>query len=355
MARKRQDPRQSGRLGSGRVTIRDVADRAGVSISTVSHAFSGARPISEATRNRVLAAAEDLGYNPNPSARSLRTGRSGLIGMILRPRDAVHGSTGGTETFNRLSGAVATAVLARGLGLVQVPSGVDPAGAGIPMDGCIVAHPYPSDGVLTDLIRRGVPVVTIDTDANRPDLRWSVNLDYAAPVTQLLEHMRAEGARRVLLLTGTEDNAWRLQAVAAYEQWCQRNQQRCRHLSLYEGEGVEGATELARSLLSDDDRPDAVIAASSRFTAGILAAATQQGVQVPHDLMLAALTDSEHSRSSTPPVTGTDLVMEDVGTRAVELLLSRLDGGGEPPEPLVLQPVVRWRASTARQPAPVPM
>src|SRR5436305_1797030 len=104
-----------------RVTIRDVADAAGVSISTVSHALSGRRPISTATKERVFAAAAELGYGADPHARALRTGRSGLIGLILRPRDAIHGSMAGTETFTRLLGAIATTVLEHKLGLVHVP------------------------------------------------------------------------------------------------------------------------------------------------------------------------------------------------------------------------------------------
>src|SRR3546814_3394174 len=96
-----------------RTTIRDVALRAGVSISTVSHVFSGARPISQATRDRVLVAARALSYYPSATAQSMRHGDTRIIGLALRPRDAISGAPRGTETFGRLIGAAAAHVLER--------------------------------------------------------------------------------------------------------------------------------------------------------------------------------------------------------------------------------------------------
>lgn len=328
------------------VTIRDVASRAGVSISTVSHALSGHRPISPATRARVLAAAAELGYGANPLARSLRTGRSNLIGLILRPRDAVRGSLGGTETFNRLSGAIATAALARGHGLVHVPDILDPAVRAVPMDGCIVAHPYGDDEVVRELLRRGMPVVTVDEDPDRPDFAWSVRLDYVGAVNRLLDRLHAAGARRVMLLTGTEDNAWNRRSRETYLGWARRHRMRPRWAELYEGEGVDGAARFIEPALIEEDRPDAVVAAASRFAAGIVKTADKLGIDIPGELRLASLTDSDYTRANVPPISAIDLNLEQLGLLAVELMLRRLEGRPPPARPIELPPVHHWRRST---------
>lgn len=332
----------------GRVTISEVAAHAGVSISTVSHALSGNRPISATTRARIHESIEALGYDANPSARSLRTGRSGIVGLILRPRDAVHGSLRGTETFTRLSGAVATSVLDRGIGLVHVPDILDPAAARVPMDGCIVAHPYGEDQVLAALRRRGVPVVTIEEDPDHPDFPWAVVLDYPTVLTELLDGIRAHGARRIALITGTEDNAWNRHSRKLYLAWARRHRMRPRQHALYEGVGIDGAEEFVRPLLTEADRPDAIITGPSPFAAGIARVATTLGLDIPGDLMLAAITDSEFSRGSSPPITAVDLSLEELARHAVDLLLDQLAGGAPPERPHVVAPKLLWRGSTAR-------
>lgn len=336
----------SGPAGSEKVTIREVAKRAGVSISTVSHALSGRRPISPATRERVLAAAGELGYGADPRAQSLRTGRSGIVGLILRPRDAIHGSLAGSETFNRLAGAVATTVLEHNMGLVHVPNLLDPAAQRVPMDGCIVAHPYGNDEVLGELLRRNVPVVTVDEDPDRPDFPWSVTLDHRTAVTDLLGKLRAQGARRIMLLTGTEDNAWNRRARQAYLAWAHEHRMRPRHHELYEGAGVDGAVRYLEPILTGKQPPDAVIAAASRFASGVARASEKAGLNIPGDLMLAALTDSEYTRGNNPPITAVDLSLEQLAIRAVGLMLRRLAGEPHPGKPVVVQPELRWRAST---------
>lgn len=330
------------------VTIRDVAERAGVSISTVSHAFSGSRPISRATKERVLSAAAALGYDPNPSARSLRTGRSGIVGLTLRPRYAVAGTPDRAETFNRLVGSVALEMQRRKTGLIHVPDMHDPSVASVPMDGCIVAHPYGDDDVLTEMLRRGTPVVTVEEDPERPDFTWTVRLDYPTVVAALLNQLYEQHAGSVMLLSGTEDNAWNRRARETYLAWCERRGVPPRTGLLSEGHRTEDAAAVIRSLLTDTERPDAIVVATSNFAALVAEVAAAQGLRVPADLMIAALTDSEHARTATPPITAMDLQHEKLAEEATELMLARLSGAEEPPEGLVIQPELRLRASTRR-------
>ncbi|MGP4014826.1 LacI family DNA-binding transcriptional regulator [Saccharopolyspora sp. 5N708] len=341
-----------GRTAKRATTIRDVAERARVSISTVSHAFSGSRPISQATRDRIFRAAAELGYDPNPSARSLRTGRSGIIGLILRPRFALVGTPDRAETFNRLVGSVATEMLRRKVGLIHVPDLHDPSVASVPMDGCIVAHPYGADEVLTELLRRGVPAVTIEEDPERPEFTWAVRLDYATAVSALLDHLRDQGAGDIALLTGTEDNAWNRRTRETYLAWCERHGRTARTEPLSEGLSAEGAAAVIRPLLAGPERPAAVVVATSDFAAITAEVAAAQGLRVPDDLMIAALTDSEHSRLSDPPITAMDLNHEGLAEQAVELMLTRLAGAATPTEAVVVTPALRLRPSTQRTTGP---
>lgn len=334
------------RSSSRRVTIKDVAARAGVSISTVSHVFSGARPISDRTSARVRQAAEDLDYRPDAVARSLRTAQTGIIGFALRPRDAIAGSLRGTQTFARLIGATAAHVLEQGRAMILVPDLLDPQARQVPMDGCILAHPYGNDPVLTHLLQRQVPLVTVDPDPDRPEQPWAVVVDYASAMRTLLAEMREQGANRILLLSGTEDNAWNRHTAQAYTEWAAGHQDVVLHERLYEGEGVAGAARAVSAALASAAPPDGVITAASTFAAGALEAIRSKRLAVPGDVLLAAWTDSEYTRNASPPITALDLNLEEAAGEAVRLLTARLSGSPEPEEPVVVEPKLFWRAST---------
>lgn len=328
-----------------RTTIRDVALSAGVSISTVSHVFSGGRPISPATAERVREAARLLRYQADPSAKSLRTSKAGIIGLIVRPKDAIHGTLRGTETFQRLLGSIATHALEQGRGLIHVPDIFNPTATSVPMDVCIVAHPYHNDTVVTELRARGIPIVMIDADPAHADVPWVVNIDYYSGTAQILEAMRAEGRRRITYVSGTEDNAWNRISANTYVSWCEENGVTPDHLSAYEGTGIEGGMETARELLTRENRPDAILTSPSTFAHGALLVANELSISVPTDLTIAALTDSERTRSSHPPITSLDLRMEDAGAEAVRLAIDLSDGKVAPKQPRIIQPVIRWRES----------
>ncbi|MFI0469478.1 LacI family DNA-binding transcriptional regulator [Saccharopolyspora sp. 5N102] len=237
-----------------------------------------------------------------------------------------------------------------GTGLIHVPDLHDPSVASVPMDGCIIAHPYGSDEVLTELLHRGIPVVTIEEDPERPEFTWAVRLDYTTAVSALLDHLRDQGARDVVLLTGTEDNAWNRRTRETYLAWSQRNGRAARTDLLSEGLNTDDAAAVIRPLLASSERPDAVVVATSDFAAIAAEVAAAQKLRVPQDLMIASLTDSEHSRVSAPPITAMDLNHEGLAERAVELMLSRLAGAETPDEAAVLSPTLRLRQSTQRRP-----
>jgi DNA-binding LacI/PurR family transcriptional regulator len=330
------------------VTIKDVATAAGVSPSTVSHTFSGRRAISEATRKRVLAAADELGYVPNAHARQLRLGRSNMLGLVLRPRYAVAGTPDASETFNRLSGAMATASLRRGLGLVHVP---DISGSGHdlpPMDGCIVAHPYADDRTIDILDNARVPYVLADPDPARRDLPWVVGVDYAAGVRKILELAAGADNRHVVLLPGTERNAWNMDAEQTYRSWCAEVGQEPEVTPMSEGATPADVREKVREVLEERGGAVSLVYGDSSATPDVLSELAELGARVPEDVGLATLTDTVHTRVASPSVTGMDLSHEELAERAVALLSARLAGEGAPGEAQLVEPVVNERASTRR-------
>ncbi|TAJ48311.1 MAG: LacI family transcriptional regulator [Herbiconiux sp.] len=187
-----------------RATLLDVAERAGVSRSTASLAFSGAGPVSEATRERVMAAASDLGYGgPDPRARSLRQGRSGVVGIVFDEsllnafRDPVNVQT--------LDG------IAEGLGLdsngLLLLTETGAVGTGIQsaaIDAAVLMGCTPVfDRVVDSLGRRGVPIVSIEGGAR--DGVVDVGLDNAAASETLARHLHDLGHRSVGVVTlGTD-------------------------------------------------------------------------------------------------------------------------------------------------------
>jgi DNA-binding LacI/PurR family transcriptional regulator len=330
------------------VTIKDVATAAGVSPSTVSHTFSGRRAISEATRKRVLAAADDLGYVPNAHARQLRLGRSNMLGLVLRPRYAVAGTPDAAETFNRLSGAMATASLRRGLGLVHVP---DISGSGHdlpPMDGCIVAHPYADDRTIDILDNARVPYVLADPDPARRELPWVVAVDYAVGVRKILELAAGADNRHVVLLPGTEANAWNTDAEQTYRAWCSDVGQEPEVTPMSEGATPADVRETVRKVIGSHGGELALVYGDSSATPAVLSELDKLGRRVPEDVSLATLTDTVHTRVASPPVTGMDLAHEELAERAVALLAARLAGEGVPADAQLVEPVVTERASTRR-------
>jgi DNA-binding LacI/PurR family transcriptional regulator len=315
-------------MAAGRPTIHDVARRAGVSATTVSHTFSGKGVVAPATRERVREVATAMGYRPDAVARGLRKNRLGVIGLVLRPLDTLDSFLPeGVDYFLRFAGSSALAALEYryGLMLVSDPSGDNSPDAALACDGFVITEPVADDPLIDMLLTERVPFLAVGRDPARPGLAESLDTETEIMTVEVLKHLDEAGATRVALVRGTDRNAWNLDAEAAYRRWAAQRGQPALVVSRPETAGEAGGRAAADELFDLAEPPDAVYCLTGRHAAGFLTGVQGLGLSVPGDVMIACGSDSEHTRSSTPPITAVDLRPDLLARVAVTMLVNRLD------------------------------
>ncbi|MCP9958179.1 MULTISPECIES: LacI family DNA-binding transcriptional regulator [Streptomyces] len=313
----------------GRAGIRDVAAAAGVSITTVSDALNGKGRLPDTTRRHVREVADRLGYRPSAAARTLRTGKSGLIGLTV----TTYGDEPFTFTefayFAEMVRAATSAALARGYALVILPatSRRSPADvwSNVALDGTVVVAPSDHDPVVAELVRQGLPVVSDGRPADSLPVTAWVDNDHEAAVLGLLDHLAEAGARRVGLLTGTTTDTYTRLSTTAYLNWCERVGQEPVY-EAYPAHDPGAGAVAANRLLARPDRPDAVYGLFDPNGTDLLAAARRHGLRVPDDLLLVCCSESTVYAATEPPVTTLSLKPRHIGTAVVQLLIDAIEG-----------------------------
>jgi DNA-binding LacI/PurR family transcriptional regulator len=329
-AAKHQVTRADGRRTSGRAGIRDVAAAAGVSITTVSDALNGKGRLPDATRRHVRNVAERLGYRPSAAARTLRTGKSGLLGLTV--------TTSGEEPFTftefayfaEMARAATSAALARGYALVILPAtslhrDFD-VWSNVALDGTVVIDPSDHDPVVTELVRQGIPVVSDGRPGGSLPVTAWVDNDHEAAVIGLLDHLAGAGARRIGLLTGTSTDTYTRLSTTAYLTWCERAGQDPVYEAYPAHDPCAGAVAADR-LLARPDRPDAVYGLFDPNGTDLLAAARRYGLSVPDDLLLVCCSESSVYARTEPPITTLSLKPGRIGTTVIQLLIDAIESG----------------------------
>ncbi|HCU91643.1 MAG TPA: LacI family transcriptional regulator [Actinobacteria bacterium] len=332
---------------AARPTIRDVAKAAGVSVTTVSHALNDKGRVDPATRALVVQVVRQLGYRANRHARGLRSGRSGALALLLPVQADVRADEAlSLDFYMRLASAAATAAFSQEQALMLLPPRIVQTGLrGLGVDGGIVVDPSPLDPRVSLLTELGLPVVTIERDLGRPDDRWYVASETDANTRQVLDHLAAQGARRIALLVPKTDWGWASETLNAYDSWVREHDAPRLIVSAAMQPGEESAFLATQRLLDGRRPPDAVFVAAARFVRGVLRAAKANGRRVPEELLIAAGVDSIQAREGDPPVTALDLHPERQAEAAVEMLLARLDDG-QVEAPRHIPATLRLRAST---------
>ena len=317
----------------GRVTLQTVADQVGVSRMTVSNAFSRPDQLSAALRDKILAAADKLGYaGPDPSARALARGTSGMVGLILTesPGDAFR-----DDVSVAFLGAVAEGFSRTGLSLILVnPGGADGI---VPMrdtamDGAIVYSCAPRTDSQDWLHRRAIPTVTVDQDPRVGSS--SVNVDDYHGARAAAEHLIDLGHTRVALV---EIKSLTPGDPRSMDNIVTRERRRgfldglgeCREHVRIIGANYAGADsydrEQLQALLGGKDRPTGVLCYSDVIAADVLAVAAQLGLQVPRDLSVVGYDDNPLATRVYPNLTTVRQNMHDKGHAAADALIAAMD------------------------------
>lgn len=278
-------------------TLAEVARLAGVSPSTASLAFNNSGPVSETTREKVMAAARELGYaGPDPRARSLRRGRSGIVGVVLE--DALRDAFRDPMNVLMLDGiADVTGPAGNSLLLLTETGGGSSSLVDAPVDAVVLFGCSPVVDEKVEIVqRRGIPVVSIE---GRPrEGVVDVGLDNREATRILASHLHDLGHRDVALATLELDRDRRRAALTpALVEGATSFTALERILgaaSVYPGitgvatlgSTVEEGLWAGRALLSapEGPRPTAVIAQSDLLAVGVIQAAHELGLRVPDDL-----------------------------------------------------------------------
>ncbi|MET7733676.1 LacI family DNA-binding transcriptional regulator [Streptomyces sp. NPDC005402] len=331
-------PTGSRRLPTGPdapATIADVAREAGVSKTTASDALRGHGRVSDATRRSVLDTARRLGYAPNRSARSLRTSVTDTIALHI-PEFLT-----GAEYYMSFVFGVAEQAARAGLNVTLVSSGRLPQ-----VDGLILCDPMPENPVVGRLMSAGIPVVTAERfggDAQPTGVIWS---DHETALTELLDHLRARGARRPVFIASDTTADWALTLQRTYARWCARHDIQLLLRKAPFGSPPEALRGVVRELLVENPHTDAIVCAADGAAAAVLPEIRSAGRVVGEDLLLVSCVDSLAMRTAEPPITAIDLRPRHMGAECVRLLREILTGETPPGTARTLAIEMIVRAST---------
>jgi DNA-binding LacI/PurR family transcriptional regulator len=315
-----------------RPTIRDVAEAAGVSPTTVSHALNDRGRVDPQTRERVRLEAERIRYVPSFSARSLASRRSYALGLCLPQiasvsmRDVLD-----SDWYGRVIRAASERATAKRYALVVLPelSG-DADWVRRPVDGMLVLDPIQSDPRLQLLEEAGLPHVSLGVDLSRPQVP-AVSPDITAGTQELMTHLRVRGARRILLLRPSmEWSLYRFETETA-EAWAADKgisiEERVVGDSAEDLEGLMGAvTAMTQVVLAEPSPPDAIIGLFDGFGASILLGAAKAGVSVPEELRIAQDIDGWSTRALSPAITALDQHPDLLAQEGIDLLVDVVEG-----------------------------
>ncbi|WP_035253752.1 LacI family DNA-binding transcriptional regulator [Agrococcus lahaulensis] len=351
--------------GNGRreVTVSDVAVAAGVSKATAARALGDYGAVSDAVRDRVLGAADRLGYRPNALARTMSTGRSNTLGIVVGDIE--------NPFFAQATRGAADVAAAAGFDLILSNSDEDleteAKAIGVQLakrvDGLLVAS---ASSVETENLRSvvdaGRPLVLFDRTAQgvEVDSVIAANRSGARELTSLLVDA---GHRRVAFIsTMTHPTDFDRSAVVATSSVAERiegfldaltaggieHPERHVHLNARR----EGVERMATRLLTGPEAVTAIVASDSLIALGVFRAARELGLQIPRDLSLVAFDDADWTGVATPGITVMAQPIHEIGAEAAELLIRRVRGDGRPPVTRVLKQHLVERQSVAPPASP---
>ena len=328
---------------SNRPTIRDVAERAGVSIATVSRALNDRGDVSARTRERVRDVARSVGYSADPTARSLVTQKTRLVAVVV-------GDNAGHRDLSLVFFGKVLAAISRRLAQASYdPLLLHPSDIGLDhrFDAAVLIGVDDDDALVADLSSRHVPLVGVDVRCASGRAAY-VGSDHADGIRLALAHLHALGHRRIAHVAGAANTLAGSERLRAFR-------------SESEALGLELSDELVRLgdfssasgyretcvLLALPERPTAVVAASDLMALAALQAIRDAGLQPGEDVAVVGFDDLEAAALAHPPLTTIRQDRQELGTLAAARAIELIEDPEAAPRATILPVELVVRGSTS--------
>lgn len=335
---------------NAKLTLKEISEAAGVSISTVSRVVNNHPNVSENVRSRVLRVIQDTGYQPNPAARLLAGGKNRIIGLVIPETThilftdpyfsrLIHGVAEACKLYDYTlslflfhaiedKGKIAHRVISRQL-----------------LDGMILTATTSNDPLVDQLSEMHVPFVLIGRHEN-PNVHF-IDSDNQAGAYTAVVHLINQGYRRIATITGPMNNDAAVQRKQGYIRALQERGHTVERCLIVEADYSPASGERAMmELLSLSPLPDAVFVASDGMAWGALRTLQSAGIRTPDDIAIVGYDDLPLAAQMSPPLTTVRQPIRRAGIAAVETLLDILKHGAEPSRRTVLPTELVIRASS---------
>lgn len=305
-------------------TIRLVAERAGVSLTTVSHVINNSRFVAPATRQRVIDAMNELNYRPNTLARSLRRGKTFTLGLLVPDSR--------NPFFAEVARAIEIAAADQKYSVILCNTENTPEREAFcvdlltskQVDGLIFVATSDLSESLSELSARQLPVVVVDCDL--PEIPVdSVLTDHRTGGYQATRHLIEQGHNRIACIGGPSNGNPTALRVTGYEDaLIEAGIAVDPNLMVTGSYRPESGLRAANQLLSLPDPPTAIFCCSDLMAFGAIHALNRNGLRVPDDVAIVGFDNIELADYTTPPLTSVAQPINEIGTVAASLVLARI-------------------------------
>jgi LacI family transcriptional regulator len=307
------------------MNIQEVARRAKVSTATVSRIINHNPTVDPRLAKRVLKIIDQSGYRPNIQARSLVSGRSHILGLVV--------SEITNPFFPEIVHAFERMAVDNGYEILLVSTVHDPKRMDVSVrrmterrvDGVAVMTFGMEELLVEDPVFKNVPLVFVDVGPDRPRVT-NIRIDYQNGIRQAVQHLAALKHERIAFISGPRDNKSAATRQRAFEQSMREIELTADEKLIIEGDHtLEGGAKAMRTLLSRRQRPTAVVCSNDMTALGVMRTCYEKSLSIPKDLSVIGFDDIKFAQFVLPPLTTIRMSQTDLAGIAFRALLAELE------------------------------